>query len=349
MDNMDTEKLILAADVGGTKTLMCLFDGNDGDPREIRTKKYTTCDYGHLSEILDDFLQECDGLPKAGVFGIPGPVQDGKVESTNLPWSLDERELSKKSGIPKIELLNDLAATAYAIPHLKSEEVVSIRKGTKVKNPERFIVLAPGTGLGQAFLIKNNDQVIIIPSEGGHADFAPTSETEADLYRYLLKEFGHVSFERVISGQGLPNIFDFLREVKKMNPNEETLERMKNEDKGIVISEMALGKKDNVCEKALDIFTAVLGGHAGNLALTFMADGGIYLAGGIPHKILDKIKDGTFEKNYLRKGRLKDVVEEIPVNLITNNRAAIQGAALKACEISGQVKSVLANRNFDFF
>ena len=168
-------------------------------------------------------------------------------------------------------------------------------------------------------------------------NFAPTSEIETRLYTYLQGKFKRVSYERIISGSGLPNVFDFFVEVEKMEPQPETLKKMKNEDRAKVISEMALDKKDEVCEKTLDLFVSILGSHAGNLALTFLADGGVYLAGGVPFKILPKIKDGTFEKSFLNKGRLSSVLEGIPINLITNNLAAIKGAAHVA-QVSCQLK-----------
>lgn len=331
---MKVDDLILAADVGGTKTLMCLFDENNGKPREVRTSKYVSCDFDSLHAIIKEFLKDYDGVPMAAVFGIPGPVEDGMVKSTNLPWVIKEKLLSEKTGIPHIRLVNDLAATAYSIPSLTSEELIIIKEGKTVKNPERYVVLAPGTGLGQSFLICSQGKKIVIPSEGGHADFAPTTEIELELFGFLLQKFGHVSYERVISGIGFPNIFDFLVEVKNEKPEKETLEKMKTEDRAVVITEMGLDGKDRVCEKALDMFVSLLGTHAGNLALAFLPDGGIYLAGGIPFKILPKIREQGFMNSFLRKGRMKDTVDHIPIKLITNNQAAIKGAALMAYEIS---------------
>jgi len=228
--------------------------------------------------------------------------------------------------------MNDLVATAYSIPSLKPNEVFNIKKGVKMSNPERFVVLAPGTGLGQSFLIQKDGRSLVIPSEGGHANFAPTSKIQTELFLYLLKKFGNVSYERIISGTGLPNIFDFFVEVKDRKPNQETLEKMQSKDRAIIISEMALSKKDKVCEDAMDIFVSVLGAHAGDLALSFLAYGGVYLGGGIAHKIIPKLKEDIFVNNFENKGRLKDVVEPIPINVITNNLAALKGAAFVAQE-----------------
>jgi len=331
---MKASDLILAGDVGGTKTLMSLHHENNGNPIEVKTIKYISRDFESLEAIIQDFLQKCDGVPMAAAFGIPGPVENGVVKSTNLPWIIDENLLIKHTGIPLVKLINDLVATAYILPKLTRDEITNIKEGVISKSPERYVVVAPGTGLGQSFLIKKDGKTIAIPSEGGHADFAPTSETEAGLYRFLLKKFGHVSYERVISGIGLPNIFDFIVEIKKEIPEKETLEKMKGHDRAVVISEMALAKADKVCEEALHLFVSILGSHAGNLALTFRPDGGVFLGGGIPYKIIPKMLDGTFVSRFVNKGRMRSVLENIPVNIILNNQAALKGAALVACEIS---------------
>ncbi|UII80303.1 glucokinase [Flagellimonas sp. CMM7] len=333
---MKAKDLILAADVGGTKTLMCLFNMIDGNPHTIKTNRYVSCDFDSLETIVKDFLGDFESVPKAAAFGIPGPVEDGMVKSTNLPWVIQKKNLSVKTGIEHIRLANDLAATAYSIPNLNPDEIINIKEGKLVNSPERYVVLAPGTGLGQSFLVCSEGRKTVIPSEGGHADFAPTSKMESELFGFLLQKFGHVSYERVISGIGLPNIFDFLVSIKKETPEKMTLERMKNEKRAVVITKMALEKKDMVCEKALDIFVSILGTHAGNLALAFLPDGGIYLAGGIPFKILSKIQGKGFMDSFLRKGRMREVVEHTPINLVTNNQAAMKGAALMAYELSQQ-------------
>ncbi len=331
---IDIKNTILAGDTGGTKTLLSLYQEQDGERVEIKTSHYSSNDFSSLEAIIQDFLQDCTGIPMAAAFGIPGPVIDGYVKSTNLPWTLDERELSKQTGIPRVKLVNDLVATAYSLPELTPSELFNIKPGKTPKDPQRYVVLAPGTGLGQSFLVRQNGKTIVIPSEGGHADFAPTNNLEVEVCQFLLNRFGHVSYERIISGKGIPNLFDFLIEAKKMQPEAETLEQMKTRDKATVISEMALKQKDAVCVEAMDIFVSILGANAGNLALSFLADGGIYLAGGIPFKILPKLIDGSFVRNFLNKGRLQWLLDPIPVNVITNNRAALKGSAQIAFEIN---------------
>lgn len=325
--------MILAGDIGGTKTLLALFETNGNRLVELKSKKYASSEFKNLDIIISDFLDGQQVPPESAAFGIPGPVVGGIVKSTNLPWILDEKILSKKIGIQKVKLVNDLAATAFNVPYLGEKELITIKNGSKQKESERIVVLAPGTGLGQAFLVCEGDKKIVIPSEGGHSDFAPSNELETELFLYLYKKFSHVSYERIISGSGLPNVFDFLVEKKFHKPEPETIARLKTEDKASVISELALSKKDKVCEKTLNIFTSILGSHAGNLVITLMATGGVYLGGGIPHKILPKLQDGTFTQRFVNKGRLTDIVEATPVYVINNNYAALNGAARIALEL----------------
>jgi len=330
---LNSNKIILAGDIGGTKTLLALFECNGKRLIEIKTKKYVSRDFENLEIIINNFLEEQEVSPLSAAFGIPGPVVNGIVKSTNLPWIIDEKVLSQHTNIPKVKIVNDLATTAFNIPYLKQEEIILIKDGQKEKRSERYVVIAPGTGLGQAFLVCEGDKKMVLASEGGHTDFAPTNEIESELFRYLLKKFDRVSYERIISGSGLPNVFDFLVDSNYAKPENETIERMKTEDRAIVISEMAIGKKDKVCEKALDVFVSVLGAHSGNLVINLLATGGVYLGGGIPHKILSKLQDGVFIKSFVNKGRLKDVVESTPVYVINNNNAALHGAARIAFDL----------------
>ncbi len=224
---MQNNNIILAGDVGGTKTLLALFETKEGKLVELSRKRYVSNDFVNLYVIVKDFLDDNRIVPRAAVFGIPGPVINGKVKSTNLSWIIDEKVLGIKTGIPIVKITNDLAATAYEVPYLAKDEVITIKDGNHQQEPERFVVLAPGTGLGQAFLICEGKQKIVIPSEGGHSDFAPTNEFETVLFRYLLKKYGRVSYERIISGSGIPNIFDFLTETNFGKPEKETNENQR--------------------------------------------------------------------------------------------------------------------------
>jgi glucokinase len=324
--------MILAGDIGGTKALLSLFDMKDGHLTELKSKRYVSATYEHLDSIVVDFLKNVEAIPQCGLFGVPGPVTKGKIKLTNLPWALDANELSDKTGIGKVKFVNDLAATAYNIPFLESHEVIQIKKGTTPRKSENFVVVAPGTGLGEAFLFCENGKKIVIPSEGGHSDFAPTSEMEAELYKFLSKRYKHVSYERIISGLGIPNIFDFLIASHYAKPEPDTLERMGTEDKAAVISDTAMRLTDQVSMKAMEIFISVLAAHAGNLVITAQATGGVYLGGGIPFKILPLLQQERFNDNFTAKGRLKSLTDSTPVYVITNNNAALRGAAHMAFE-----------------
>jgi len=324
--------MILAGDIGGTKALLSLFDTKNGHLIELKSKRYVSKAYEHLDLIVLDFLKDLEAIPQRAVFGVPGPVAKGKIKLTNLPWVLDANELSDKTGIGKVKFVNDLAATAYSIPFLEIHEVIQIKKGTTQRESENVVVVAPGTGLGEAFLFCEDGKKIVIPSEGGHSDFAPTNEMEAELYRFLSKRHKHVSYERIISGLGIPNIFDFLIAGNYAKPEPETLERMGTEDKAIVISDTAMRLKDQVSIKAMEIFISVLAAHAGNLVITAQATGGVYLGGGIPHKILPLLQQESFNVNFTAKGRLKSLTESTPVYVIANNNAALHGAARMAFE-----------------
>lgn len=330
---MKSNKIILAGDVGGTKTLLALFECSGKHLIELKSKKYVSKDFGSLEVIIRDFLSSQQITPSSAAFGIPGPVEHGIVKSTNLPWVIDEKVLSRNTNIPKVKIINDLGATAFEIPYLNQDEIILIKDGQKEKRSERFVVVAPGTGLGQAFLVCEDNKKIVLASEGGHSDFAPTDEVEEELYVYLSKKFDRVSYERVISGSGLPNIFDFLVECGYGGFSDETFERMLLEDKATVITEMALNQKDPICAKALDIFVSVLGAYTGNMVINLLATGGAYLAGGIPYKILSKLKSNIFIDRFNNKGRLKKVVESTPVFVLNHNNVALNGASKIALEL----------------
>ncbi|HDR67713.1 MAG TPA: glucokinase, partial [Bacteroidaceae bacterium] len=232
--------MILAGDIGGTKALLALYDIKDGSLIEYRKKKYASATFEHLDAIVIDFLKDVKTMPRIGVFGIPGPVVPGRIRLPNLPWELDADELSHKTNIDTVEFVNDLAATAYSIPFLDPDDIIQIKEGAPVRASEKYVVVAPGTGLGEAFLFCEGDRKMVIPSEGGHSDFAPVNEMESGLYGFLANRYGHVSYERIISGRGIPNIYDFLMSINYAEPDASTLERMKAGDRAAVISGMAL-------------------------------------------------------------------------------------------------------------
>lgn len=336
---MKKARRLLAGDVGGTKTLLSLVEVQDGALIPIIEKQYHSKDYSDLSSLVNEFIESSKSKPLIGVIGIPGPVKNGKASLANLSWNIDCGQIRQNTGISHICLINDLVAMAYAIPELNKNEVVNLLPGKLVAKPERFAVLAPGTGLGQALLIKHGEKKIVVPSEGGHIEFAPSNETEVLLWQYLHGKFKHVSYERVISGGGIPMVFDFVVEVLKKQPLPETLERMKTQHKSRVITSMALQQVDSACALTMNIFASVLGAFAGSLALTYLIDGGIFLGGGIPFNILPILQKDNFQQGFLNKGRMHELVKNIPVNVINNNRAALKGAEMMAMELlSNKIK-----------
>ncbi len=326
------EPVILAGDIGGTKVNLGLFSKGKNRPVPKVIETYFSKDAANISNILEIFL-ESQKFPVSGVcLGIAGPVLNGRCKATNLPWSVSESEIKKRFKWPNVRLINDLAATAIAIPLLNSKEVLTLNK-SRFRKGQNFGLVAPGTGLGQALLIAGTDGFIPVSSEGGHVDFSPQSEPEIELFRYLKKKYGHVSTERILSGPGLFNIYSWMKDSGRYREPEWLRIKINQGDPAKVITEIALDKGHPLCNRSLDMFVSILGAVCGNLALTAFTTGGIYLGGGIPPKILPKLKHGPFIKSFTNKGRFKDFMEKIPVKVILNDRAAILGAAHCALEI----------------
>ena len=327
--------MILSGDIGGTKTRLALFERENDS---LIRKKVETCpsqEYASLEHILRTFLNEHNVSVEKACLGVPGPVVDGEAQTTNLPWRIKELDLKKASGISGLKLVNDLVATAAAIPHLADTDLFTLHEGKKHSAVEmKYGILAPGTGLGQAFLLINDaDESHVLASEGGHVDFAPRSDLEVELLQYLKSKFKRVSYERVLSGPGLQNIYQFLKDKGYAEEPPELTERLRREDPGAVISSTGQSGEYKLCIKALDIFAAILGAQASNMVLTFLAIGGIYLGGGIPPKICKKLKDGTTVAAFLDKGRLSHLVEDTPLYVIQDDHAAILGAASLASRL----------------
>ncbi len=317
--------MLLAGDIGGTKTNLALFSPED---RLIPLAQATfkSADYADLGSVVAEFLADAGASIDKAVFGVAGPVVQGRADATNLPWSISEPILQESLGLGSVKLLNDLEATAYGVPNLPEEDLFPLNDaspgiGTKV-------VLAPGTGLGEAVLCDRGGNFYVIPSEGGHADFAPTNLLEIRLLRYLMGKFGHVSYERVCSGKGLPNIYAFLKKQRFAEESPEMKKALrKAADPTPVIVQKAMDGECDLSIATLNTFVSILGSEAGNLALKVMATGGVYLGGGIPPKILAKLKDGTFMASFVNKGRFADLLAQIPVYVILNDRTALFGAA----------------------
>jgi len=330
--------MILAGDVGGTKVHLGLYDFTEGKLKCTRDKQYPAREYSGLEEIVKEFLAA--DTATAACFGVPGPVRNGRLRLTNLPWTLDSRELSAGLAIDHVFLINDLEANGYGIAELSANQIDTISEGDSGQTGNRALIAA-GTGLGEALLIWNGHIHVPNPSEGGHSDYAPRNEDEIDLLRFLKQKYnGRVSYERVISGMGLTNIYEFLREVRGMEEPAWLAERIAAvPDPNAVITELALAAKSEICEKALDMFVSAYGAEAGNLALKVLSVGGLYIGGGIAPRILDKLKDGTFIKAFTDKGRLSQLLINMPVRVILESSAAVLGAAAyaeaRAAEISG--------------
>ncbi len=320
--------MILAGDVGGTKVNLALYDFWDGSLRNTRESLYPAREYSGLEAIVREFLGA--DVPTAACFGVPGPVRDGRLRLTNLPWTLDSRELSKSLKIEHVFLINDLQANGYGIAELKADQVYTLSEGDARQIGNRALISA-GTGLGESFMIWDGRHYVPYPSEGGHSDFAPRNEDEIDLLRFLKQKYGgRISFERVVSGQGISNVYEFLRDVRGLEEPIWLAERIASEDPNAVIAELALNAKSEICEKALDMFVSAYGAEAGNLALKVLAVGGLYVGGGIAPKIIEKLKDGTFMKAFTDKGRLSQLLINTPVRVILESRTALLGAAAYA-------------------
>ncbi len=319
---------ILAGDIGGTNTRLGLFQVARGRFHLLSEKTYPSKKYRGLENILANFLRDHKVIA-AACFGVAGPVTEKVIVATNLPWWVDIQSLQKVLSLKNVEVINDLVANAYGISALEKKDFETLSMGRSKKGSQALI--SAGTGLGEAILFWDGKQHVPSPSEGGHAEFGPRNRLEMELFNYLSERFDHVSYERVLSGEGLFHIYQFLKDSKKFGPEPSWLfDKLKAEDPAEVISEVACLRKNRLCVKALDLFTSIYGAAAGNLALQVMAVGGVYVGGGIAPKIIWKLKDGTFMKAFKDKGRLSRIVAQIPVRVITNERTALLGAASRA-------------------
>jgi glucokinase len=334
--------MILAGDVGGTKVHLALYNFAAGRLQPIRDEKFPAHEFASLDEVVSRFLasgQEKKDEIFAACFGCPGPVRDGRLKLTNLPWTLDTRDLVKSLAIPHIYLINDLEANGYGIPELAPESIFLLHPGDETASGHAGLIAA-GTGLGQALLIWNGVEHRPIPSEGGHCDFAARTDREIALLEYLRSTLkGRVSWERVVSGLGIKNIYAFLRDVEKINEPGWLHDRMQAEDPNAVIGQCAEDGSSSLCFETMKVFSGAYGAETGNIALKVLATGGMYLGGGIAPKILKTLKNGTFMQAFLDKGRLSPLLQSIPVRVILDDTCALLGAAAfaeaRASEASG--------------
>lgn len=325
--------VILAGDVGGTKTHLGLFRVENSTPAPIGAHRYATADFPSLEAICTEFLRLGHEAIAAACFGVPGPVIAGEARAANVPWTMRESSLSRALNGTRVRLINDMGAAAYGIMHLDDSELCVLQRGALPMRQGNVAIIGVGTGLGQTALIFENGRHYAVASEGGHVSFAPRDDEQIELYRYLRARFGHVSIERVLSGPGLLNIYNFLR-TRRATPEPKWLtERMAEEDAGAVIGEAALNHRDPECVHALEMFVDIFGAEAGNLALKMLALGGVYISGGIGPKILPALSDGRFIRAFTDKGRLSEMLSKIEVRVALNEATGLIGAAQCAASV----------------
>ena len=325
--------LILAADVGGTSTRLAYFEGEAGELTVLAEGRYQSREHGSLVEIVRRFAAQHRLTAQRACFGIAGPVLEGRVRTPNLPWNIEGVELAEVLGLPQVRLINDLEANTYGIALLKGDDLYTVNPG-KPDPTGTIAVVSAGTGLGEALAYWDGTMHRPLPTEAGHADFAARNDLEAELLLYLQAKHGRVSYERVVSGPGLLDLYRFLRDKHYFPEDPAIISAMNAGDAPAVITRAALDNSCQLCSKALDIFVAVYGAESGNAALRFLATGGVYLGGGIPPRILERLKGPAFMVAFTSKGRLSSLVQSIPVHLILNERAALLGAG-RAALITG--------------
>lgn len=322
--------MFLAGDVGGTKTVLAFFPTDTPDtplPPPAHTQTYASEEYTSLEEVVITFLTETGVKPVGACFGVAGPVLKGRAQITNLPWQIDTAVLQQTLNVPHVFLLNDLEAIANAVPYLSGAELITLNTGER--NPTGPIaVIAPGTGLGEAFLVHDGRRYRAFPSEGGHATFSPVNAIQRDLQAYMEGHFDHVSFERVCSGNGIPNLYAFLRDDGRYPEPAWLRDQLTAaESRTPLIVRAAINEAAEIATATLDLFIDILANEASNMAIRLLATGGIYLGGGIPPRLVPQLTDGDFMRRYALKGRFSQMVSRMPIHIIKDPLAGLQGAA----------------------
>ena len=328
---------VLAGDIGGTKTILQIANIEQNRVQVEVEKSYPSQKYNEFIVLLNAFLEETsttgDNVFNSACFGVAGPVRNQVVKTTNLPWVLDAKQLAKDLGIATVLLINDFQAIGYGIEALKKDDVLTLQEGHEEDHGVRAVIGA-GTGLGEGILYWDNDHYEYLPSEGGHADFAPRNTHQIGLLEYLIGHIGQVSYEHVLSGSGLVSIYSFLCVDGPTKENPQVRHAMETEDPAAVISRFALEQKDPLSTEALDLFCHIYGAQAGNLALTSLAVGGVYVAGGIAPKIINKLTDGTFLRAFNKNLKMSSLLENMPVKVVLNPKVGLIGAARTAARSS---------------
>ena len=322
---------VLCGDIGGTHSRLAVFSRGSRRPEPSHYQTYENQDEKCLEDILERYIKRNDVDVNAACLAVAGPVENGRIKTTNLPWEISESGLKERFGFDHVRLINDLGAMAFSVPWLKNDEQVVINPGGPVREGN-VAVIAPGTGLGMALLVSSRGNYQAIASEGGHTDFAPSNENEWGLWKFLNKRFGHVSNERLVSGPGLVNIYQWLYRKAPSGTPDYTDSKNKGTDPAETITRLALEQKDPVCVETLNRFVSIFGSVAGNQALMTLAGGGIYLGGGIPPKILAGLgrENGRFMQAFVSKGRFEPWMRNVPVRVIVHDNPALLGAAAAA-------------------
>jgi len=332
--------MLIAGDIGGTKTDLAIYSPESGPHTPLAQTEVHSADYPSLQALVKEFLAQVRTSVDVASFDVAGPVINGHVKTTNLPWTLDEETLANDLDLKAAHLMNDLEAVARAVPVLRAEDMLTINKGEPVANGP-IAVIAPGTGLGESFLTWDGSEYVAHGSEGGHADFAPTDDRQIRLLHYLLPRFGHVGVERVCSGIGVPNIYEFLRDEENIPERPEVAQLIasaKDRTKAIVEAAFDPQHPSELCLAAVELLVSTLASEAGNLALKVLATGGVYLAGGVALHLLKLLQTQQFMQTFTRKGRFKDLMERMPIHIITT-RAALLGAATFGLQSLSKVKN----------
>ena len=319
--------MILAGEIGATRTRLAAFETEGSRLSRVVEKNYLSQEQSGLQEIIADFINS-EGIPvHRACFGVAGPVRGGRSKISNLPWVIDCRELAQQLKLDSVGLLNDLEAYAYGIDALDSKDFITLSEGIEDAEGNRAVISAR-TGLGMAGLFWDGFRHHPFACEGGHGDFAPRNSTEMDLLAYLQKKYGRISCERILSGPGIKNIYDFLRDSKKADEPDLLREQMKHApDPAALISQLAKDGKADICAQTMSLFASIYGAETGNCALKFMSTGGIFIGGSIAAKNVSWMQDPIFMQSFLDKGRMTPLLKDMPVKIVLNDDAGMMGAA----------------------
>ncbi|HXW89509.1 MAG TPA: glucokinase [Terriglobales bacterium] len=332
--------MLIAGDIGGTKTDLAIYAIETGPHAPLAETEVHSADYPNLQAAVTEFLEQTKISVDVACFDVAGPVIDGHVKTTNLPWVMDELTLARDLNLKAVHLLNDLEAVALSVPALRPQDILTINKGQPVENSP-IAIIAPGTGLGESFLTWNGSRYVAHGSEGGHSDFAPTDERQIRLLQYLLPRFGHVGVERVCSGIGVLNIYECLRDKEGILEQPEVarlIASAKDHTKVIVNAALNPANPSKLCRATVDMLVSILASEAGNLGLKVLATGGLYIAGGVALHLVSLLQEPQFMETFTRKGRFKDLMERMPIHIITT-RAALLGAATFGLQSLSNVKN----------